>query len=174
MPCKQKCTLSCFQKHWVWPPLVFQVFLMRLWWKRKSYCSIPSLSFPPPVELTLSGVYYTTVFSGINAKLSLEKFVAFMFYVFSHLSNINILLQIYFKSSFISHFISLEIQFYNVTDYIAILACHFRWEAIKITSTFRVLVSFTTCYVKPLKFLNFHNDYSSMTTLMSHVMFWIP
>ena len=134
---------------------------------------LSAYSPPPPVELTLS-VYYRTVFSGTSAKLSLEKFVAFMFYVFSHLSNINILLQIYFKSSFINHFISLEIQFYNVTDYIVILACHFRWEAIKITSTFRVLVSFTTCYVKPLKFLNFHNDYSSMTTLMSHVMFWIP
>lgn len=102
----------------------------------------PTVPFPLPhppnplVELTLSGVYYRTVFSGITAKLSLEKFVAFMFYVFSHLSNINILWQIYFKSSFINHFISLEIQFYNVTDYIAILACHFRWEVIKITSTY--------------------------------------
>lgn len=58
--------------------------------------------------------------SGMAPKLSLEKFVASMFYVFLHLSNINILLLIYFKSSFINHFIGLEIQFYNVTDYIAI------------------------------------------------------
>lgn len=58
--------------------------------------------------------------SGMTAKLSREKFVASMFYVFLHLSNINILLLIYFKSNFINHFISLEIQFYNMTDYIAI------------------------------------------------------
>lgn len=126
---------------------------------------------PPGRDYTFRSLLKNCVFW---YKLSLEKFVAFMFYVFSHLSNINILLQIYFKLSFISHFISLEIQFYNMTDYIAVLACHFRWEAIKITSTFRVLVSFTTCYVKPLKFLNFHNHYCTMTTLMSHVMFWIP
>lgn len=65
------------------------------------------------------------LFSDIMAKLSVEKFVTSIFftsifYIFIHLSNINILLQIYFKSGFINHFISLEIQFYNMTDHIAI------------------------------------------------------
>lgn len=119
------------------------------------------------------------LFSDIMAKLSVEKFVTSIFftsifYIFIHLSNINILLQIYFKSGFINHFISLEIEFYNMTDHIAILTHHFRWEAIKNTSSFTVLVSFTICYVKPLKFLNFHNDFSSMNTLMFHVMLQIP
>lgn len=54
------------------------------------------------------------------AQLSLEMFVVAMFYVFLYLSNGNILLLIHFKSSFINHFISLEIQFYNLTDYIVI------------------------------------------------------
>lgn len=56
-----------------------------------------SLSFSPLVELTLSGVYYTTVFSGITAKLSLEKFVAFMF-MYSHI----FLILIYYYHKYIS------------------------------------------------------------------------
>lgn len=88
---------------------------------KKSLLSHSILTFIPWESLCSLEFTKELSLSGMTAKLSQEKFVASMFYVFLHLSSINILLLlIYFKSNFINHFISLEIQFYNMTDYIAI------------------------------------------------------